>query len=101
MQYDSQTQFNENNITLYLAELEEYFASLITYTAVQNGDQHAAISSVPLEVLTEKNFDKKELHIDAPYDTNRIGDTSTVGEDDEITNAKQLYQKFADQWSKG
>lgn len=88
MQYDSQTQFNENNITLYLAELEEYFASLITYTAVQNGDQHAAISSVPLEVLTEKNFDKKELHIDVPYDTNRVGDTSTVGDDDEITNAK-------------
>jgi hypothetical protein len=34
MQYDNQTQFNENNITLYLAELEEYFASLITYMAV-------------------------------------------------------------------
>jgi len=46
---------------------------------------------VPLEVLNEKNFDKKELYIEAPYDTNRVGDTSTVGDDDEITNAKQLY----------
>ena len=91
MQYDSQTQFNENNITLYLAELEEYFASLLTYLAVQKGDQHAAISSVPLEVLNEKNFDKKELYIEAPYDTNRIGDNSTTGDEDEITNAKQLY----------
>ena len=91
MQYDSHTQFNENNITLYLAELEEYFASLITYLAVQSGNQHAAISSVPLEFLTEKNFDKKELHIEAPYDTNRVGDGSTTGDDDEITNARQLY----------
>jgi hypothetical protein len=43
---------------------------------------------VPLEVLNEKNFDKKELYIDAPYDTTRAGDTSTNGDDDEITNAK-------------
>jgi hypothetical protein len=43
---------------------------------------------VPLDILPEKHFDKKELHIDAP-DANEVGDTST--HDDEITNAKQLY----------
>jgi hypothetical protein len=34
MQYDDQTQFNETNITQYLAELEEYIASLIAYMAM-------------------------------------------------------------------
>jgi uncharacterized coiled-coil DUF342 family protein len=38
MQYDEHTQFNENNVTIYLAELEEYISSLITYSAFQNGD---------------------------------------------------------------
>lgn len=33
MQYDDDTQFRENNTTLYLSELEEYISSLITYTA--------------------------------------------------------------------
>lgn len=31
--YDETTQFNENNITNYLAELEEYISSLITILA--------------------------------------------------------------------
>lgn len=38
MQYNNETTFNENNITLYLAELEEYFATLIAYLANQRGD---------------------------------------------------------------
>jgi hypothetical protein len=33
MIYDSDTTFQENNTTQYLAELEEYIAMLITYTA--------------------------------------------------------------------
>lgn len=33
MHYDNDTQFNENNVTFYLAELEEYIALLITYMA--------------------------------------------------------------------
>lgn len=33
MQYDDDTQFNENNVTMYLAELEEYISLLITYLA--------------------------------------------------------------------
>jgi len=49
MQYNDETTFNENNITMYLAELEEYFATLIAYLANQKGDNNAAISSVPLE----------------------------------------------------
>lgn len=33
MKYDEMTQFNENNITNYLAELEEHISNLITYRA--------------------------------------------------------------------
>jgi hypothetical protein len=51
MPYDDHTLFNENNIILYLAELEEYISSLITYVAFKRDDPNAAISSVPLERL--------------------------------------------------
>jgi hypothetical protein len=33
MQYDEDTQFNENNVTIYLSELEEYISLLITFMA--------------------------------------------------------------------
>lgn len=33
MTYENDTVFQENNTTQYLAELEEYLAMLITYTA--------------------------------------------------------------------
>lgn len=33
MQYDEDTVFNEANVTLYLAELEEYISLFITYLA--------------------------------------------------------------------
>jgi hypothetical protein len=32
-QYDEETVFNENNVVLYLAELEEYISLFITYMA--------------------------------------------------------------------
>lgn len=51
MTYDENTIFNENNIIMYLAELEEYISSLITYVAFKRDDPNAAISSVPLEKL--------------------------------------------------
>ena len=99
--YDSETQFNESNITHYLAELEEYFSSLITYTAKQRGDQDYIISSVPIEALNEKDFNRKELNIDAPYeaDEKRGDDASTVGGetvtgDEIVTDPRSLYNKF-------
>lgn len=59
MHYNEETTFNESNITFYLAELEEYFATLIAYLANQKGDQNAAISYIPLDQLSEKVFFKK------------------------------------------
>jgi hypothetical protein len=51
MSYDENTIFNESNIVMHLAELEEYISSLITYVAFKKDDPNAAISAVPLEKL--------------------------------------------------
>lgn len=51
MSYDEGFVFTENNIVQYLAELEEYICSLITYSAFKRDDPNAAISAIPLEKL--------------------------------------------------
>jgi hypothetical protein len=38
--------------------------------------------------MNEKNFDWKENYMEVPPDTNKIGDNSTVGDDDEITKMR-------------
>jgi hypothetical protein len=77
MSYDENLQFNENNIIPYLAELEEYISALITFVAYKRDDPNAAISSVPLDKLPQKEFNKREIAIDAPVDTER--DISMMG----------------------
>ena len=108
MQYDEDTQFNENNVTMYLAELEEYISMLITFLAYKQENPDAAISALSLERMNHKEFDKgpsnvsiksnanNYFQIDAPgsNDVNLIDDAET--EDDVITNAKDLYKKFED-----
>lgn len=59
--YDSDTQFNENNVTMYLAELEEYISSLITLVAHQKEEPNAVISAIDLENLNQKFFQRKEM----------------------------------------
>jgi hypothetical protein len=61
MSYDENTCFNESNIIHYLAELEEYISSLITYVATKREDPNAAISSVPLDKLNQKEFNRREI----------------------------------------
>jgi len=41
--YDEQTQFNENNVTMFLSELEEYISSFITFLAQRNKTNYASI----------------------------------------------------------
>ena len=94
MQYDEHTVFTENNITLYLAEVEEYISSLITYIAHKKGDPNAAISSVPLSVLNYKNFTKEEMKIDAPFDT--TVKTSNGEEEDCTPDINLLRERFND-----
>jgi hypothetical protein len=60
MNYEDGFTFNEGNIVSYLAELEEYISSLITYSAFKRDDPNAAISAIPLEKLPQKDFGKKE-----------------------------------------
>jgi hypothetical protein len=43
MSYEEGTTFTENNVVNYLAELEEYISSLITYSAFKRDEPHAAI----------------------------------------------------------
>lgn len=63
MQYDDDTQFNENNVTLYLAELEEYISMLITFLAYRQENPDAAISSLSLERMIQKEFDKGPVNV--------------------------------------
>jgi hypothetical protein len=74
---------------------------LITFVAYKRDDPNAAISSVPLEKLPNKDFNKREIAIDAPVDTERdISMTAArtdVGDDEDmIMDSKQLYMKFLD-----
>lgn len=88
-----------------MAELEEYISNLITMIAYQRDDPNAAISSVPLEKLNFKEFNKKEMQIDAPIMVHRGGDMSgaqtDAGDesnniDDDAFDAKTLYKNFID-----
>ena len=111
MHYDEETQFNENNVTHYLAELEEYIAILITFMAYKQSNPDAAISSLSLEKMALKEFDKGPtgvnhslrllyIQIEAPnsHDVNLTEDADT--EDDVITNGKDLYKRFENLVSK-
>ena len=63
MSYEEGFVFNESNIVAYLAELEEYVSSLITYSAFKRDDPNAAISAIPLEKLNQKEFIRKDLAV--------------------------------------
>lgn len=69
MSYDEGFVFTENNVVNYLAELEEYICSLITYSAFKRDDPNAAISAIPLEKLTHKSHEPKPLAIEWPDHT--------------------------------
>ena len=97
MSYEDGTQFTENNVVQYLAELEEYISSLITYAAFKREEPHAAISAIPLEKLNIKDYTKKEANIDAPVGYDIKQDKSQADQqpvEEDIIDSKQLYKKF-------
>ena len=63
MSYDEGFFFNESNIVQYLAEVEEYISSLITYSAFKRDDPNAAVSAIPLDKLNQKDFNRKDLTV--------------------------------------
>lgn len=66
MNYGDGIVFTENNIVSYLAELEEYISSLITYMAFKRDEPNAATSAIPLEQLNDKKFGQRDLEIEPP-----------------------------------
>lgn len=101
MNYEDGITFTENNIVSYLAELEEYISSLITYTAFKREDANAPISSIPLEKLNTKEFSKKTMFLEPPIDYTIINKESNIegtaveeGLQGEIITGKDLYQNF-------
>lgn len=63
MVYEPDTVFNEQNVTLYLAELEEYSSMLITYLAYKNEMPDAAVSALSLDQMVEKDKEAGPLHV--------------------------------------
>ena len=96
MNYEDGITFTENNIVQYLAELEEYISSLITYSAFKRDDPNAAISSIPLEKLNQKDFLKRAQNIDPPLDSNVQNEGDGQVDPFDIISSKELYAKFMD-----
>lgn len=88
MQYDSDTTFNESNVTMFLAELEEYISLFITYLAYKQENPDAAIAALSLEQMGVKEFEKNALHVDAKnsHEVNIQEDMET--EDELVVNPR-------------
>ena len=67
MQYDEDTTFNESNVTMFLAELEEYISLFITYLAYKQENPDAAIASLSLDQMKAKEFDKNQPNIESKH----------------------------------
>ena len=73
--------------------MEEYISSLITYTAQKKGDPNASISAIPFNKLPNKDWQAREMAIDAA-DATTVS-TSELFEEEEIVTAKKaLYQRY-------
>jgi len=81
----------------YLAELEEYISSLITYTAFKNEKPDAAISYIPLEKLVPKDYNKKNTayNFEKPQGAEpKVVDEELDPPEGEVVNARELYKRF-------
>ena len=83
---------------MYLGELEEYISQLITFIAYQQNNQDAAIFSLSLDRMQNKEFEKGQMNIEAPMaEEIRMNEEAAAETDDEmITNPKDLYRRFED-----
>ena len=84
--------FTENNIVQYLAEVEEYISSLITYTAFKNEKDDAAITYIPLENLEPKDHNKAQIRVQPPVGIEIANvDDEMYPAEYEVVTAKDLY----------
>ena len=105
MNYENSIVFTENNIVAYLAELEEYISSLITYMAFKRDEPNAATSAIPLEQLNDKKFGQRDLEIEPPpsmpykgendkdYE-DALRDGHLPGEEDDFFTEHKIKQYF-------
>ena len=94
MQYDDDTTFNESNVILFLAELEEYVSLFITYLAYKQESPDAAIASLSLDQMRAKEFDKNDLQVQ-PKGSHEINISEELETEDEIvTDPRKLYQMY-------
>ena len=86
-----------------MAELEEYISLFITYLAYKQENQDAAISSLSLENMDVKEFDKNrnQLNVEAlnSQDLMQMNDDMET-EDEVTTDPRALYKRFEDLWNK-
>lgn len=105
MQYDEETQFNENNVITYLTELEEYMSLFITYMSHREKNPDAPISSLPLNMMENKDF-QKDGNGAIMYDFPSAGEYFQVGDDttaeeDLMTKEADIYRYFEGLVAKG
>jgi hypothetical protein len=102
MQYDEDTQFTDKNVTQYLAELEEYISVLITHLAYKQEQPNAAISAIPLEKLTMKDFEKGKIKVNTADDTKFSRDEPDMEDEREdlAYTGKELFKKFQEKRSR-
>lgn len=88
-------QFNENNVTLYLSELEEYISTFITFLAQRNKTSYPSIQALPLDTIGVKDFSKGQIQIDTgmPAEYAHIVEEADT-EDEYLTNPRDLFKKF-------
>lgn len=104
MQYDDDLVFNENNVTIYLSELEEFISNFITHIAQRDKNPDAPISALSLDTMANKEFEKGPLSIEnipnsSSFNQNFEDDQTT--EDEIYTNKKDLFKKFEEYAGKG
>ena len=94
MEYAETTTFNEGNVILFLAELEEYISLFITYLAYKSENPDAAIASLSLDQMKSKDFDKNHLSVDAKM-SNEVNINEDMETEDDVTvDPRQLYKMY-------
>jgi hypothetical protein len=103
MQYDDDTNFNETNVTQFLAELEEYVSLFITYLAYKNENPDAAIASLSLDTMKAKEFDKTAIQVEGLKNSNEVnlGDLDDLETEDEVTvDPKKLFKIYEEMYKR-
>lgn len=104
MNYDDDLVFNENNVTIYLAELEEYISNFITHIAQREKNPDAPISALSLDTMSNKEFEKGPLSIENIPNSNSFNNNfedDQTTEDEIFTTKKDLFKKFSEYADKG